>query len=148
MPLVTAAGASESPKTLKGSETILLVEDDDQVRAVACTILRKNGYHVIEARNAGEASFALREASRDNSLAPQRCRDALMSGPDLRSVSRAPDPTARVLGMPGYTDDSIAPTRRHRGEAGLPPEAHYAGGFDDEEFARYWTEGVHEGRRG
>jgi two-component system cell cycle sensor histidine kinase/response regulator CckA len=48
-------GATVPPTTLRGSETILLVEDDDQVRVVARGILRRSGYHVIEARNAGEA---------------------------------------------------------------------------------------------
>ena len=43
------------PTMLRGSETILLVEDDDQVRAVARGILSRCGYHLIEARNAGEA---------------------------------------------------------------------------------------------
>jgi hypothetical protein len=59
LPRVDAAveqvGVTVPPTTLRGSETILLVEDDDQVRVVARGILRRSGYHVIEARNAGEA---------------------------------------------------------------------------------------------
>ena len=44
-----------APRRCAGSETILLVEDDDQVRAVATDDPPPHGYHVIEARNAGEA---------------------------------------------------------------------------------------------
>src|SRR5690606_7889122 len=41
---------ASSPSMIpRGNETILLVEDDDQVRAVANTILTRSGYHVIEA---------------------------------------------------------------------------------------------------
>src|SRR5258708_16525379 len=43
------------PVTLRGTETILLVEDEEQVRAVVLSVLRRHGYHVIAAQNAGEA---------------------------------------------------------------------------------------------
>jgi len=44
------------PSSRRGRETILLVEDDDSGQVVARSILRKNGYNVIEARIAGERS--------------------------------------------------------------------------------------------
>ncbi|MGH7296563.1 MAG: response regulator, partial [Polyangiaceae bacterium] len=47
--------SATSPATLRGTETILLVEDNDQVRMVARSILTQNGYRVIDARNAEEA---------------------------------------------------------------------------------------------
>ncbi|MFO0665396.1 MAG: ATP-binding protein [Polyangiaceae bacterium] len=46
---------SESTQEARGTETILLVEDEDQVRGVAVGILKRAGYHVLEARSPAEA---------------------------------------------------------------------------------------------
>jgi two-component system cell cycle sensor histidine kinase/response regulator CckA len=99
--------ASEVPAALRGSETILLVEDDDQVRLVAQGILRKNGYHVIEASNGGEA---LLHAERHPGTIHLLLSDVVMpqmSGPELAKRLANTRPNMKVLCMSGYTDDSI-----------------------------------------
>ena len=99
--------AIEPPATLRGSETILLAEDDDQVRAVALGILRKRGYRVIEARNAGEA---LRQSEKHAGTIHLLLSDVVMpemSGPELGRRLASARPDMKVLCMSGYTDDSI-----------------------------------------
>jgi two-component system cell cycle sensor histidine kinase/response regulator CckA len=104
---IDAARAFEAPTDLRGTETILLVEDDDQVRAVALAILRKSGYHVIDARNAGEA---LLRSERHPSAIHLLLTDVVMpemSGPELAKRLTGTRPEMKVLCMSGYTDDSI-----------------------------------------
>jgi PAS domain S-box-containing protein len=104
---VETVRAVEGPKTLRGSETILLVEDDDQVRAVARGILLKSGYRVIEARNAGEA---LLHSEKHPGAIHLLLSDVVMpqvSGPELAKRLSTARPDMRVLCMSGYTDDSI-----------------------------------------
>ncbi|HLA88802.1 MAG TPA: ATP-binding protein, partial [Gemmatimonadaceae bacterium] len=104
---VEAVRAIEPPATLRGSETILLAEDDDQVRAVALGILRKRGYRVIEARNAGEA---LRQSEKHAGTIHLLLSDVVMpemSGPELGRRLASARPDMKVLCMSGYTDDSI-----------------------------------------
>jgi two-component system cell cycle sensor histidine kinase/response regulator CckA len=102
------APRAAAPRTdSRGSETILLVEDDDQVRALTRTILGKHGYHVIEARNAGEA---LLHAERHPGTIDLLLSDVVMpqmSGPELAKRLASVRPQMKVLCMSGYTDDSI-----------------------------------------
>ncbi len=93
--------------TLCGSETILLVEDEEQVRAVARSVLRKNGYDVIEARSGEDA---LRLSGRHGGTIHLLLSDVVMpqmSGPDLAKQLARTRPHMKVLFMSGYVDDSV-----------------------------------------
>jgi CheY-like chemotaxis protein len=91
----------------RGTETVLLVEDDAAVRALAGHLLREAGYTVIEAASGRDA---LRAA--DGHGAPVRLlvTDVVlpgMGGRELAARFRAAHPGARVLFMSGYTDDAV-----------------------------------------
>jgi PAS domain S-box-containing protein len=92
--------------SLRGTETILVVEDDDQVRAVARAILRKYGYQVIEASSAGEALAISRGAVGIDLLLSDVVMPQ-MSGPELAKRLAPGHPAMKILCMSGYTDDSI-----------------------------------------
>ena len=90
-----------------GTETILLVEDEAPVRAVARQILERHGYTVIEA---ADGAVALALAERHGKRIDLLLTDVVMpqmSGPELARRLRAGRPGLRVLCMSGYTDDSI-----------------------------------------
>jgi two-component system, cell cycle sensor histidine kinase and response regulator CckA len=110
-PRVDAAIESVRPPSIGrsqgGAETILLVEDDDQVRVVALAILRRNGYVVIEARNAGEA---LMQSEAHPGVIHLLLSDVVMplvSGPQLAKRLATTRPDMKLLCMSGYTDDSL-----------------------------------------
>jgi two-component system, cell cycle sensor histidine kinase and response regulator CckA len=104
---VSLIPSNEPIPTLRGSETILVVEDDDQVRVLTCGILRKNGYDIIEARNAGEA---LLQSERHAGTIHLMLSDVVMpqmSGPELAKRVASIRPDMKILCMSGYAGDSI-----------------------------------------
>jgi DNA-binding NtrC family response regulator len=92
---------------LRGTETILLVEDEDQVRVVARAILQRHGYRVVEMRTAADAlAFCGRGAEPIHLLLTDVVMPQ-MSGPELARQVMELRPGLRLLCMSGYTDDSI-----------------------------------------
>jgi CheY-like chemotaxis protein len=92
---------------VNGTETILLVEDQDEVRAIAQLTLTRHGYVVVSAANGEEALRVLKGHARRIDLL---LTDVIMPGQSGRElVERVRELRAdiRVLYTSGYTDDAI-----------------------------------------
>jgi two-component system cell cycle sensor histidine kinase/response regulator CckA len=97
-------GGSEG--ALDGHETILLVEDEEEVRPLIAEALRSYGYRVIEASNGAEALELAREAGHIDML----LSDVVMPGMNGRELSErlvAERPALKVLFTSGYPADTI-----------------------------------------
>jgi two-component system cell cycle sensor histidine kinase/response regulator CckA len=106
-PEATSITRNVSPRALEGSETILLVEDDHQVRELARVILAKYGYDVLVAASSEDA---LRECERLGGKIHLVLTDVVMpemSGRELAERLSREYPTIKVVFMSGYTDDAI-----------------------------------------
>jgi len=93
--------------SVSGSETILLVEDEEVVRGLALRILRSNGYTVLEASNAAEA-ISIEAAYKDDiHLLLTDMVMPKMGGRELSHLLLSLRPDIKVIYMSGYTDSSV-----------------------------------------
>jgi signal transduction histidine kinase/ActR/RegA family two-component response regulator len=104
-PDATTSAAESSARG--GAETILLVEDEEQIRVVARTILVGLGYRVLDARNAGEALLYSENHVGTIDLLLTDVVMPQMSGPELAKRLVRDRPETKILCMSGYTDDAL-----------------------------------------
>jgi two-component system cell cycle sensor histidine kinase/response regulator CckA len=95
------------PASLLGVETILLVEDDEQVRTLARSVLLRHGYKVLAAANGGEALLIVEGHPSRIDMVVTDVIMPLMSGKQLVDRLVLSRPGIKVLFMSGYTDDAI-----------------------------------------
>jgi CheY-like chemotaxis protein len=106
-PLETDDRQTSASRGLRGSQTILLVEDEDAVRSMMRLILQWNGYQVIEAP---EAQTALNLCEQHQGPIDLLITDVVMpnmQGPALAQVIMRLRPNIRVLYVSGYASDAL-----------------------------------------
>jgi PAS domain S-box-containing protein len=121
--------AETTPPNHRGGQTVLLVEDDEQVRMITCLFLEARGYRVLQAIS-GPA--ALRLASENTGPIHLLLSDVVMpemSGGELASEMVAMRPEIKVLYMSGYNEDDMV--NRGLGSSNLLQKP-----FTEEDLAR------------
>ncbi len=112
LPLIEeSSDATETPapmaESLRGHETILVVEDEDLVRRLACKILQSHGYTVLEAADASEALLKYEQHEGVIHLVITDVVMPIFSGRELAERLTPSRPEIKILYMSGYTDDAI-----------------------------------------
>jgi hypothetical protein len=107
------AEAPVQNKAASGTETILLVEDQDGVRRVVETMLKRHGYHVL---SFGSSKDALTAAEQHAGVIHLLITDMLMPGMGGHKMAECmaqSRPTMKVLYVSGFGDGSVSPEDAH-----------------------------------
>jgi PAS domain S-box-containing protein len=106
----TPVEATQSPEILctaqGGRETILVVDDEEAVRSVVCTTLRRKGYAVLEAEGGPEAISVAEAHGAEIDLLLTDVVMPNLRGPDLAERLAVGRPGLRVLFISGHTDEN------------------------------------------
>ncbi len=103
---VEVSALTSPPPSVHGTETVLVVEDEDRVRAVARSILRRLGYDVLDASSPEEA-LAICEKHEHIDVLLSDVVMPRISGPELSKLIAKRRPGIRIVFMSGYTDESL-----------------------------------------
>ena len=118
-----APGEREPPR---GTGRILLMDDDDDVRAVAGRMLEHFGYGVVPARDGEEALALYAAAKGDGTPFDAAVMDLTISGgmggKEAMERLRALDPSARAIASSGYSNDPVAADYAAYGFSGFVPK--------------------------
>ena len=107
-PVAPKSKVVQAPATVRGTETILLVEDAEPLRLLAQLFLKENGYRVLSAANGAEAEQI---AAQSPSPIDLLLTDVVMPGINGRVLAERlalRNPAMKVLYISGYTDSFIA----------------------------------------
>ena len=102
---VTEHGQRVSAVRQKGNERVLLVEDEESLRTMMAHSLRRQGYTVLEAKNAGEALLLVEQTTDPIELMVADVVMPIMRGTALAARLRELKPALRILLMSGYAED-------------------------------------------
>ena len=108
IPVAETAAMGDQPRLegalVRGTETVLLVEDQESVRAVAARVLRAYGYTVLAARHGNDALEIVRHRGDDIHLLLTDLVMPELPGNELAARVREAAPHVRVLYMSGYSE--------------------------------------------
>jgi two-component system cell cycle sensor histidine kinase/response regulator CckA len=111
LPAAPAAPAADAvvvvPSPDRGSETVLVVEDDPQVRRIIVGMLETRGYHVLASSDERQALATAQSAPHIDMLVSDVVLPE-MSGPEVAERVRSAHPAIGVLFVSGYTADTVA----------------------------------------
>lgn len=109
LPRVTEAADEPARKVLaRGSETILLVEDEEGVRKLVLAILQSNGYDVLEAENGTVALAAYEKNGHKIDMVITDVVMPQMNGFDLGKQLAGRNPALKILYISGFRDNAAA----------------------------------------
>ena len=99
----------DSPGAAKANpgETVLVVEDDDDLRSLVVLLLTSLGYQVIDASDGTSAQIKWKSDQRIDVLLTDVVLPGGATGPDIALEARAARPDLKVLFMSGYTADIL-----------------------------------------